>query len=233
MNVLDNGLLKCSICDASNYKTLVKHIRCYHKITIPEYLEEYPDDLIYTKEMQENFSKGGYNANKAMRDTGFDFSERSRKARETELKNDPDAYYKRNQRLMQDPEFRERATQRILSVSPSYYKYPHEYNGVTIYFKSSWELIFAEFLESINIDYEYEKVSIPYYCSTEQRNRLYFPDFYIYDKNLMIEIKPKCDLNDQTVQEKAKACIDKGYKFKFITQDELFNNNLNEDLLNE
>lgn len=223
----ENGLLSCSECGATNYQTLIKHIKFKHQMSPKDYLSKYPDDKLYTDDMQKKFSKGGYAANKAMRDKGLDFSERSRKARATELKNDPNAYVKRNQKLYKDPEFRERATQRIMKAT-RWHGDRYHFNGKS--FRSTWEVKFAEWLDSLNINYEYEGVKVQYYDPTKNIYRTYYPDFYFPDINLCVEIKPKMYIEDPSVLAKRDACLENGYKFKFITQDEL--SNLSTDLFN-
>ena len=221
MNTLENGLLKCSICGKDGYKNLIKHIVCTHKISCEDYKVLYPEDLIYIKEMVQKFSKGGYSANRSMKENNLDFSERSRKARATEMRNNPNSYYIRNRRLYENEDFKSRATQRILNIQPPYRQYKHESEKGTIYFKSSWELKLAESLESANVSYRYEPFGIPYFDTFSQKNRLYFPDFYLPDHNLIIEVKPSCYLKDNTVKDKQAGCLLKGYKFVFCTEDSL------------
>lgn len=220
INEDENGLLTCSECGATGYQSMVRHLRSVHNMSPTEYLEKHPDDKVYTNEMQKKFSKGGYAANQAMRDKGLDFSERSRKARATEVANDPDAYLKRNRKLYQDPDFRERSVQRVMKIR-KWHSDRYNYNGIPL--RSSWEVQFAEWLDSENIKYEYEKVKVNYFDPYYQRNRVYYPDFYLPEYNLCVEVKPKVYLDDETVLAKRDACINAGYKFIFITQDELSN----------
>lgn len=222
-NVLENGLLKCSICGKAGYKNLIKHIVCTHKISCEDYKASFPNDIIYTKDMVEKFSKGGYSANKSMKENNLDFSERARKARATELRNNPNSYYVRNRRLYDNESFKNRATMRILNTQPPYRKYEHESVNGKIYFKSSWELKLAEALESVNVNYSYEPFGINYFDTSSQKNRLYFPDFYLPKYNLVIEVKPSCYLSDNTVRDKQLGCSSKGYKFAFCTENELEN----------
>jgi len=57
------------------------------------------------------------------------------------------------------------------------------YNG--IYFRSSWELKFAQWLNARNISWLYEPATF------KLPGTGYIPDFYLPDKNLYIEIKGK------------------------------------------
>lgn len=196
-------------------------------MTPKDYLSKYPEDKVYTDEMQKKFSQGGYAANQVMRDQGLDFSERSRKARKTEKENDPEAYLKRNRRLFQDPQFRDRATSRIRNAT-RWHGDRYQYNGVA--FRSTWEVTLAKWLDSEGIVYKYEGVKIKYFDPEKGYERTYYPDFYLPDKNLCLEVKPKMYLDSEVVKSKREACIRAGYKFRFITQDEL--NNLSTKLLN-
>lgn len=223
----ENGLLSCSECGVSGYRNLIRHLKSKHQMTPKDYLSKYPDDKVYTDEMQKKFSKGGYAANKAMQDSGFDFSERSQKARASEIENDPDAYLKRNRKLYDDPEFRDRATQRIMKAN-RWHGDRYRYDGRS--FRSTWEVKFAEWLSSNDIKYEYEGVKVKYFDPEKEEYRTYYPDFYLPDFNLCIEVKPEVYLNSPNVIAKKEACLEQGYKFKFITQNEL--RNLSTDLLN-
>lgn len=226
-NESSDGTLTCSECGASGYKNLIRHLKSRHQMTPQEYLKKYPDDKVYTDEMQKKFSKGGYSANQSMKDKGLDFSERSRKARKSEIENDPDAYLKRNHKLFQDPGFRDRAAQRIMKANRWHGdRYRYGENS----FRSTWEVEFAKWLDSENIHFEYEGVKVKYLDPERGYERTYYPDFYLPDQNLCIEIKPKVYLDSKVVKAKRDACLKAGYKFKFITQDEL--NNLSTKLLN-
>ena len=217
-NLQENGFITCSECGRQDMQTLVKHIKTRHGMSVESYLEKHPTDILYTKSMQLGFSKGGYAANKVMRESNFDYAERARKARKTELQNNPRAYYERNQKLYSDAGFRQRATDRLMKVSKSVGKHFH-YNGSRL--RSTWELSFAKWLDKNEIQYLYEGIKLTYFDPKTERNRLYYPDFYIPSKNLCIEIKPLCYLQDPTVIAKKEACLNDGYKFIFITQNEL------------
>lgn len=222
-----DGTLVCSECGSSGYQNLTRHLKSSHQMTPQDYLSKHPDDKVYTDEMRKKFSKGGYAANQVMRDNGFDFSERSRKARKTEVENDPDAYLKRNRKLFQDPDFKDRASRRLMKAN-RWHGDRYRYNGMS--FRSTWEVKFAKWLDSEKISFEYEGVKVKYFDPEKGTERTYYPDFYLPDQNLCVEVKPKIYLDSKVVQSKRDACIEAGYKFKFITQDEL--NNLSTKLLN-
>jgi predicted nuclease of restriction endonuclease-like RecB superfamily len=56
-----------------------------------------------------------------------------------------------------------------------------KYNN--IYFRSSWEVLFAKFLDRNNISWQYE------FKSFDLINTVYRPDFYLPETNEYIEIK--------------------------------------------
>jgi len=59
-----------------------------------------------------------------------------------------------------------------------------EYNGVT--FKGSWEVIVAKWFDKNNIKWKYESKSFDYEWNG---TRKYFPDFYLPDFNVYVEVK--------------------------------------------
>lgn len=105
--------------------------------------------------------------------------------------------------------------------------------------------------ENINvIEWRSEEIAIPYYDPTTRRNRRYFPDFIVKvrtadgkSKVLMLEVKPKKQTIEPKVQKKKtrayitevttwatnvskweaakEFCLDRGWEFKLITEDEL------------
>lgn len=60
-----------------------------------------------------------------------------------------------------------------------------EYNGETL--KGGWELLFAKYLDSKNI--EWIKPNTPFEYQFEGRSHLYFPDFYLAYYDVYVEVK--------------------------------------------
>lgn len=100
------------------------------------------------------------------------------------------------------------------------------------------------------LEWRSEEIAIPYYDPTTGKHRRYFPDFVIKvrskndeTKVLMLEVKPKKQTIEPKIQKrKTKAyitevttwatntakwkaareyCLDRGWEFKFITEEEL------------
>jgi hypothetical protein len=61
-----------------------------------------------------------------------------------------------------------------------------EYNGFIL--KGKWELEFAKWLDQNKIEWT-NKILKPFSYIWENNNHLYFPDFYLIDYNLYVEIK--------------------------------------------
>lgn len=93
-------------------------------------------------------------------------------------------------------------------------------NNNEVEFRSSWELSLHNYLVSHNINYEYESIKIKY-KSTDSKIHNYYPDFYIPDLNLILEVKPNMYTSNKINQIKKQVAIDSGYNFKFITENEL------------
>lgn len=96
-------------------------------------------------------------------------------------------------------------------------------NKKELFYRSSWEKAFMQFLENDSsiIQYYYEKIKIPYvYCGN---TRQYKPDFIVGNK--IIEIKPRCYLNKQKNIAKfvagRKYCEENNMIFEILTEVEL------------
>lgn len=79
------------------------------------------------------------------------------------VKNNPDSYSKNN------------VVGRVRNI---------EYRGIKL--KGSWELIFAKWLDQNNIEWKHEAKGFEYQW---KGTRLYFPDFYLPNFDLYIEVK--------------------------------------------
>jgi len=83
----------------------------------------------------------------------------------------------------------------------------------SISYQGTYELDFLEKYYNIGIN-KYDAISYLY----ENKNRIYYPDFYYKPLNLIIEIKSnyyyyKCLYKNLAKQ---KSCIEQGYNFIFI-----------------
>ena len=94
-------------------------------------------------------------------------------------------------------------------------------DGSQIVLRSFLECKTAKFLELNHIQFEYEKIEIKYLNTSDNTQRSYYPDFYLPKHNLLLEVKPLDYQEDQTVQDKKCAAEDAGYKFLFVSNDNL------------
>ena len=142
-------------------------------------------------------------------------------------------------------------TRKKANVSEFIPKNPGKYVGrYPILVRSSWERMFAQWLdltESI-VKWSSESIQILYFDPVLQKRRRYYPDFFFATKDgnkYITEIKPKKDIVFSkkgkvdavkkfmrekvciTNQAKFKAaedyCRKAGFKFKILTETELFN----------
>ena len=102
---------------------------------------------------------------------------------------------------------------------------PHKLNNLISY-QGSYELDFLEkYIDLLKIE---RGPRIKY--KFNDKDRYYFPDFYIEDLNLIIEIKSSWFLNKNLDMNnvKQKACVENGYDFIFIVDKnyELFNDKI-------
>ena len=89
--------------------------------------------------------------------------------------------------------------------------------GNAVYqFRSSWEFGFASYLYDAQVPFLFESLVIPYFI--EGKKKRYIPDFYLPELNLICEIKPSTFISYKCNQVKAKACLDLGYNFTFVTE---------------
>ncbi|ASZ76451.1 hypothetical protein [Proteus phage PM2] len=88
------------------------------------------------------------------------------------------------------------------------------YNGKN--YRSSWEASFA----SINPNYLYEKIRIPY-IGEDNKTHIYIADFFDPKSKEVIEIRPKSlyDENHPKILEAKKYCKTNGYKYIHIDID--------------
>lgn len=129
-------------------------------------------------------------------------------------------------------------------------KFPEKYKGkYPIIIRSEWERLFAQYLDRNNsvIEWSSESIVIPYQDPINGRKRRYYPDFFFKtDKDkFLIEIKPHKEIippkkskkkSKKTMIYETKTyrinyakfnaasdfCKKMGYKFKIITEKELF-----------
>ena len=105
-------------------------------------------------------------------------------------------------------------SKRMSSVNPwefhnSYKWYFYDKNNNIVPCRSSYEVIYANYLVENNIKFEYEPK-----CFTINSRRRYTPDFYLIDSDEWIEIKGRTDKNPYSNQEENRKIFSKTHKLK-------------------
>jgi len=72
-----------------------------------------------------------------------------------------------------------------------------DYNGISL--KGSWELKTAQWLDSLNLKWTHEEGPFTYFW--EGKNKSYFPDFFLEEHNVYLEVK-----GYKTERDEAKWC---------------------------
>ena len=110
----------------------------------------------------------------------------------------------------------ENATQNIEIFNKqkmSAYKF-FKYKNIELNYQGTYELDFLNrYIDKLNIK---NGMTIKY--KNNRKNRIYYPDFYIPNLNLIVEIKSSYTYNKELEKnlKKQKACMKQGYNFIFI-----------------
>ena len=90
------------------------------------------------------------------------------------------------------------------------------WNNKEIYYRSSYELDYAKELDKQQIDYEVESLRIKYFDTQLNEYRCAIPDFFIRDRNMIVEIKSSYTIDVQNMKDKFKSYKELGYDTKLI-----------------
>lgn len=118
-------------------------------------------------------------------------------------------------RRWQEAEYRESQIERLTNApaNPSRKSYKL-FNGESVVLRSGWEFALYQKLLENKITFQYESLRIPYEIQNEKHT--YIPDFYLPEQNLIIEVKPKHQWEDEIVQAKLQASKSQGYQIKLL-----------------
>jgi len=103
------------------------------------------------------------------------------------------------------------------------------WNGKKVYYRSSYELKFAQELDERKIEYETEYFRIKYWDSQSLKYRVAIPDFYTIFNNKITEVKSRITFNKQNMIDKFNEYKKLGfdvsllYENKEYTFDEIHN----------
>ena len=97
-------------------------------------------------------------------------------------------------------------------------EYHKTWDNNIVYLRSSYETDYANILDDNKIHYEVESLKIKYFDTQLNKERIAIPDFYIRDKNLIVEIKSNFTLDIQNMKDKVISYENNGYDFKLILE---------------
>ena len=111
-----------------------------------------------------------------------------------------------------------RSDPQIVSSSKYQYKsgYHTAWNGTEIYYRSSYELKYAQELDEQKVEYLVEDLRIQYWDSQTKVQRTAIPDFYLPESNMIVEIKSGWTLDLQNMKDKKESYLKHGYDFKLL-----------------
>jgi len=87
-----------------------------------------------------------------------------------------------------------------------------------IYYRSSYELIYCNYLDEQKIKYYMEKIRIKYWDSILKKERIAIPDFYLPNTNKIVEIKSNWTYDEQNMKDKFLAYKNNGFNVKLILE---------------
>lgn len=135
-----------------------------------------------------------------------------------------DADYRSNQikafkKVWENPEYRKQRLEKFTNVR-SYIRS----DGSEVFMRSTYEVKCSEYLDSLNIRWEYEKC--PYLIRGFKKGRkvrYYYPDFYLPSLNLFLEVKSEFyyNLGKEEVELKISEMEKMGNKVLLVMEEEL------------
>lgn len=244
----DDSLLTCPICGQYNLKQLTHHATWKHNMTREELETLYPNQMLWIPEISDRCAEAGKKALSVVqeklkqnpdylvdsykrRSLHRDYEAIAQKIRQTRRINGTnEEMSKRVKLLWQDDCYRKMQSEKtriqhrqgltnIIMEKSGKKRFPVTIDNIQYNMRSTWEVRVALSLHERHIPFIYEPFFIPY--TYKQETKRYYPDFYIEPYNLIVEVKAKSFCTDERVQLKKLATEQLGYRFMFITEDEL------------
>ena len=195
----EESKISCKICNKEYFgigglskRHLKLHIKRKHSLNFKEYYDKYlkikKDGICQVCGLPTNFNSRnrGYKTYCSKRCETLSHIETSINTIK-KLNNDLDFQVKRNKAV------RKKALERLKDPNDKFSHYNgarYSYNGNI--FRSSWELCFAKLLDESSIEWKYEPNNFVLNYEFNGKKRGYYtPDFYLVNKDIWIEIKPK------------------------------------------
>jgi len=107
-----------------------------------------------------------------------------------------------------------------INKKPNQYKcgWHKTWNCKNVYYRSSYELDYCDFLDENKIDYVMESLKIKYFDSILKKERIAIPDFYLLNTNEIVEIKSDWTYDEQNMKDKIISYKKLGYNIKIILE---------------
>lgn len=214
---IDPNKLTCPICGLHNFENVKIHMKHIHKLS-DDQISEYDDSVLTLPSYREKAGRGGKETQKRFLEKHPDHVPYHPRFKS---KSDASKYY------WSKPEYRKMQSEKC--------KKQHK-NGLTdrvrgrkskfvykekLYMRSTWELKVAEYLDKKSIKWVYEGVCVKYHNPKSNKDCRYYPDFYLPDYNIVLEVKPLVLTKETIIQSKKNAAVEFGYTFRFVTEVEL------------
>lgn len=90
------------------------------------------------------------------------------------------------------------------------------WEGKSVFYRSSYELVYAKKLDSNKISYDMECLRIEYWDRQQSKYRIAIPDFYIPSENTIVEIKSSYFYDYISMTDKFLKYSELNYNFKLI-----------------
>lgn len=87
-----------------------------------------------------------------------------------------------------------------------------------VFYRSSYELKYAKYLDTKKIHYKMENFKIMYFDTIKEKYRVAIPDFFIPSKSLLVEIKSNYTYNKQNIIDRFRAYKQQGFDYKLILE---------------
>lgn len=107
-----------------------------------------------------------------------------------------------------------------IDIYPYKSGYHTSWEGKTFWYRSSYELDYCKELDKNKIKYEMENIRIQYFDTIDNVYKTSVPDFYLIEKNEIVEIKSSWTYNEQNIKDRFKAYKEHGYICKLILEHE-------------
>lgn len=229
----------CPICNREFRVITMTHLKTHGYINKDDFYKDYPDAQLVSKEYEEankelrskiltdlnksaeQRAKASKHAKELNKDT-YRQSIKGKQGWTPERRKDQSNLMKKiADEVNNSPEYSEYRDRRFHGLSYGK-RIPYmTKDGRSLTLRSFLECRVCKFLELNNYQFSYEDIIIPY--EADGKMHRYYPDFYLKDYNLLIEVKPEEAQKDVYVQLKKDAAIAHGYNFIFVSNKDLTN----------